>query len=130
MPEPLIRFHGRVHCERCAEPLGLTLSGVSAAPPGERALLAFSSRAPAEFPDTLEDVVVERLDAHGYRIASAARAWVIAASAVHLHFEVAAPFYAALPPRRVPLLKRALWRVLLAVAASRRGLALLAALRR
>src|SRR6202021_284652 len=78
----------------------------------------------------LDNAGVERLGADQYRIASPPREWLIAATAVHLHREIAAQFYRAIPPRPVPRLKRWLWRVVLALAASRAGLAALRALRR
>jgi hypothetical protein len=49
---------------------------------------------------------------------------------VHLHREIAAPFYAAIPPRQPPWGKRLFWRVVLSLAATGAGLALLKALRR
>ena len=65
-----------------------------------------------------------------YRVRSAAGAWEISARAVHLHREIAAEFYRAIPPRPVPCIRRALWRIVLTLAASRAGLLLLRALRR
>jgi hypothetical protein len=49
---------------------------------------------------------------------------------VHLHREIAPQFYRAIPPRPAPWAKRVFWRMVLALAASRAGLALLRALRR
>ena len=74
--------------------------------------------------------MVEHLGANRYRIASPPREWVIAAAAVHLHREIAAQFYRAIPPRTVPAPKRWMWRIVLALAATRAGLAVLRALRR
>jgi hypothetical protein len=130
MSEPLLSFRGRVQCARSPGPLGLSLSGSTGEHPGQRTVLAFSTAAPAEFPDTLDDAVVEALGAHRYRIASARREWLIGASAVHLHRDVRDEFYRALPPRSVPLRRRLFWRLVLALAASRAGLALLRAVRR
>jgi hypothetical protein len=130
MPEVIVRLGGRISCQRGAAPLGLTLSGRTAAAPAEPVTLAFSGAAPAQLPATLTDALIERLDARRYRITSAQQVWDIEARALHVHIEVAGPFYAALPPRRVPLAKRLLWTALLALAASRAGLKLLAALRR
>src|SRR5205807_1789291 len=98
--------------------------------PGERTELAFSAAAPADFPEALEGAVIERVGTHQYRIASAPREWLIEATAVHVHRDIAVPFYRAIPPRRVPLAKRIFWRVVLALAATRTGLALLRRLRR
>jgi hypothetical protein len=130
MPEPLVSFRGAVRCARAPGPLGVTLSGETPERPGEPTALAFSAAAPPGFPQSLDNVVVERLGAQQYRICSPPREWLIAAAAVHLHREIAAQFYRAIPPRPVPRPKRWLWRVVLALAASRAGLAALRALRR
>jgi hypothetical protein len=130
MPEPLATFRGEVHCERVVAVPGLTLRGTSAEPPAEPTALAFSGFAPADLPDRLVDAQVEHLGAAQYRIAERSRSWLITASAVHLHREVAAQFYHAIPPRRAPWAKRMFWRTVLALGASRMGLRLLRALRR
>ena len=78
----------------------------------------------------LEDAEVEHLGGGAYRIVTAARSWTLSASAVHLHSEIAAQFYRAIPPRPVPWRKRVFLQAVLALAASRAGLALLRALRR
>src|SRR6184192_1020440 len=122
MPDTLASFRGPVSCRRGAAPLGLTLSGETSEHPGERTELAFSAAAPADFPEALEGAVIERVGTHQYRIASAPREWLIEATAAHVHRDI--------PPRRVPLAKRIFWRVVLALAASRTGLALLRRLRR
>jgi hypothetical protein len=129
-PERLATFHGAVSCRRAADVLGLTLCGDTSEAPGEMTALSFSAAAPAAFPETLADPVVERLGEGRYRITSASNEWLIEARSVHLHRDIARPFYQALPPRPVPWAKRALWRLLLALAASRTGLKLLRALRR
>jgi len=74
-------------------------------------------------------VMVERLNGGQCRISSAARAWVVSGAA-HVHGEIATQFYRAIPPRPAPWWKRFLWRVVLALAASRAGIALLRSLRR
>jgi len=130
MPELLASFRGPVSCRSVAGVPGLTLSGDTAEAPGEPTAVAFSAAAPAEFPDTLEDVRVERLAPGRYRISSAPREWLIDAAAVHVHREIANEFYHAIPPRPAPWRKRLFWRLVLALAASRTGLALLKALRR
>lgn len=129
MPEPLVAFRGRVTCTRTAGVPVLTLSGTSAQAGGETAL-AFSATAVPDLPDTLQDATVEQLGGGQYRIVSAPREWLISASAAHLHREIAAQFYRAIPPRPAPWAKRVFWRVVLALAASRAGLTLLRTLRR
>jgi len=129
-PERLATFRGAVSCRRAAGVLGLTLCGDTTEAPGEATALAFGAAAPAGLPETLLDPVVERLADGQYRIASAASEWLIEARSVHLHRDIGAQFYRALPPRPAPWAKRLFWRVVLALAASRIGLALLRALRR
>jgi hypothetical protein len=130
MPEVLATFRGPVRARCSPGPLGLTLSGDTREQPGAATVLAFCAAAPADFPDTLADAVVERLAPEQYRIRSGAHEWLLGARAVHLTREVAAEFYRALPPRPVPAAKRFFLRIVLALAASRAGFALLRALRR
>jgi hypothetical protein len=130
MIERLATFRGEVQCERSERVPELTLRGSTAEAPGEATALAFSGVPPADLSATLEDAVVEHLAGTQYQITARTGSWPISASAVHLHREIAAPFYAAIPPRRPPWTKRAFWRAVLALAATRAGLALLKALRR
>ena len=92
--------------------------------------LAFSGRAPDTLPGVLEDVTVDWLGNQQYRIVSAPREWLVEARAVHLHREIAAAFYRAIPPRRAPWSKRLFWRVVLGLVASKLGKRLLLSLRR
>jgi hypothetical protein len=130
MPEVLATFRGPVQVRRSPGPLGLTLSGGTRAQPNVITALAFSAAAPADIPATLVDALVERISPGQYRISSAAGEWLLGARALHLTHEVAAEFYRALPPRAVPAAKRFVLRIVLALAASRAGFALLRALRR
>lgn len=135
MPEEEVvsvaRFRGPVTCAREPRgPLGLTLRGRTADPPGEELELAFAGAAPAEFPAHLEDAVIERAGPGRYRIASGAHAWTITARSVHLHRDVAQVFYRAIPPRPAPLLRRMAFGLMLTMARTRVGIALLKALRR
>ncbi len=125
------RFSGAVSCARSSHgPLGLTLSGRAADHPDEEIRLAFAGAAPAGLPERLEDAVIERARPGEYRIASGARAWAVTARSLHLHREVAERFYRAIPPRAAPLGRRMLFGVMLRLARSRAGIALLRALRR
>ena len=127
----VVTFHGGVSCRRETNgPLGLTLIGWTADHPDEKASLAFSGRAPDTLPEVLEDPAVDRVADGKYRIASARREWVVEATAIHLHREIATSFYRAIPPRTVPWSKRFFWRVVLGLAASGWGKRLLLALRR
>jgi hypothetical protein len=126
----LVRFRGAVSCRRAAHgPLGLTLTGTGADPPGEELSCAFAGLAPADLPAQLEDAVVTRAAPGEYVVASGARTWRLAARSLHVHREVAKEFYRAIPPRPAPLLRRALFGAMLTLARSRAGIALLRALR-
>ena len=131
MAEKVAQFRGTVTCLRTPQgPLGLTLTGRAADAAGEEIQVAFAGAAPADLPERLEDAVIERGAPGEYRIASGARAWTVAARSVHLHREIAAAFYRAIPPRPAPLARRVLYGVMLELARSRAGIALLKALRR
>jgi len=126
----LVRFRGAVSCRRAARgPLGLTLTGTGADPPGEELSCAFAGLPPADLPAQLEDAVVTRAAPGEYVVASGTRTWRIAARSLHIHREVAKEFYRAIPPRPAPLLRRALFGAMLTLARSRAGIALLRALR-
>ena len=142
MSDLLVRFRGPVSVER--EPhaaLGVTLAGECefASPPLARAeptRVAFSGVAGAALPGALEDVTVSRAAPGHYDIDAAPTAGTahksvsLAARAAHVHHDVGAWFYRALPPRPVPLARRILLGLILKLAGSRTGLKLLAALRR
>ena len=128
MPETLATFRGSVRCER--DTRALRLSGVTAESPGEETSLILSGWGPGDCPDMLDDAVVEHLGGARYRIRCGARDWLIEAEAVHVHREIAGPFYRAIPPRPAPWRKRLFWRIVLALAASRAGLTALRMLRR
>jgi hypothetical protein len=139
MSEPLVSFRGTVTAVRAEHaPLGLTLTGTSAgsAPQGgEPTQLAFSGAAPAALPAELRDVAVTRPDGSRFTLSGAGSGggrgeWQLEARAAHLHHDIGAVFYRALPPRPVPWSRRLMWALVLRLAASRAGLSLLAALRR
>ncbi len=130
MAERLATFRGAVHCERADAVPGLSLSGTTAEAPGEPTTLAFSAAAPADLPGMLQDATVDHLGGAEYRIGAATHGWLISSPAVHLHRDIAAQFYRAIPPRPAPWAKRLFWRAVLALAAGRVGLGLLKALRR
>jgi hypothetical protein len=132
-PEPyrIATFRGGVSCRRDTKgPLGLTLIGWTSDHPDEKVSLAFSGEAPETLPEVLEDPKVDRIADRRYRIVSAPREWLIDARAIHLHREIAGPFYGAIPPREAPWSKRVFWRVVLGLVASAWGKRLLLALRR
>ena len=129
-PYRVVTFRGGVSCRRDADgPLGLTLIGLTADHPDEWASVAFSGRAPETLPEVLEEPTVYRIDGRRYRIASTPREWIVEATAVHVHREIATAFYRAIPPRIVPWSKRLFFRLLLAMMANSWGKRLLLALR-
>jgi hypothetical protein len=129
-PLRIVSFRSAVSCRRDPEgPLGLTLIGWTTDHPDEKVSLAFSGVAPGNLPDVLENPTVDRIDAGRYRIASPPREWIVEATAVHLHRQIADAFYRAIAPRTVPWSKRLFWRVVLALAASHLGKRVLLALR-
>jgi hypothetical protein len=84
----------------------------------------------------LAEITVWREAAGRYRLTGAQTAagvpgeWLLEARAAHLHHDVGAAFGRVLPPRPVPWKNRLMWALVLRLAASRPGLALLATLRR
>ncbi|GAC1459688.1 MAG: hypothetical protein PVSMB6_19430 [Steroidobacteraceae bacterium] len=130
MPEPLVSFRGPVTVVRAgAGARGRTLAGGAGAGGGPTGL-ACRGAAAASLPDALADLCAAAAGAARYRLNGPAGEWLVDATAVHLHHDVSAQFYRALPPRPVPFSQRCLWAVRRTLAKSRAGLALLAALRR
>lgn len=128
MSEPVARFAGPVSCERSAGAVKLLLIGACATAAAQPLRVGFAT-APAALPAMIHDAVVEETSPGMYRIAAPEGEWTLAAPAAHVHREVGATFYRAIPPRPVPLRKRVFWRLVLMLAASRSGLALLRSLR-
>lgn len=122
-------FAGTVSCTARTGTPGLTLAGRGARHPQQPIQLAFSAAAPADLPPLLADVVVEAVAGGGYRVASGGRSWSLGPGTLHLHRDVGAAFYRALPPRPAPWPRRLLWGAALRLAGSRFGLTLLRALR-
>jgi hypothetical protein len=125
---PLAEFSGRVRVLRApGSPLGLTLTGASAVPPGDAMQLAFAGSAPAEpeLPEALDGARIEQGPPGTFDIVSGTRSFRIAAPGVHVHHDVGREFYAAIPGRAVPLMRRLLLAAALAIASSRAGLTLL-----
>lgn len=112
-----MRFTGRVACQRSSA--RITLDGHDSA--GARVLVALAGAAPADLPATLESASLESLADGRYCISAGGREWTIEAAREIVHLDAAAAFYAAVPPRKVPLSKRLLWRFALAAAATRAG---------
>jgi hypothetical protein len=88
---------------------------------GARVHLSLVGALPADLPARLGTASVDCIEAERYRISAGGRTWVVAAPRAYLHYDLSEAFYGAVPPRRVPLGKRLLWRLVLAAAASRIG---------
>lgn len=124
--QPVIAYRGKVELRlNAASPLGVKLVGRSA-DTNETACLSFVGAPPPNLPSELHDPTVHRIDAASYRLAAGERAWTIPATGIHLHRDVSEVFYRAVPPRPVPLSKRIFWRVIVGLAATPLGRALLA----
>lgn len=148
-PRRVVAFAGAVRARLETGPLGLTLEGHPVEAPAEEISLAFAfaGRAPPAIPATLHDVLVEQLagescgadpagDARAekaamcFRLSSGRDQWRFRAADCHLHREVSASFYRAVPPRAAPWVKRMFWRWVLRLAGRPSGRRLLMALRR
>jgi hypothetical protein len=119
-----------VRCNRDARgAVGLTLIGKTTEDLDEELTLSFSGQAPLDLPGLLQDASVERVGTHQYRICASGE-WLVTATAVHLHRDVAAAFCGAIKPRIPPLRKRLFWGVVLALVALPAGRRLLGLFRR
>ncbi|MGH8303563.1 MAG: hypothetical protein ACRET5_19115 [Steroidobacteraceae bacterium] len=124
----LAAFRGPVACRRTAD--ALTLTGAAADSLDDRLIVTLSRANAPEMPNSFAAATVSVLDEHRYRITSASRFWAVEAASAHVHRDVGAAFYRAIPPRAVPLRKRLFWRVVLALAGTRSGKRMLLSLRR
>lgn len=125
---PLAVLRGPVACRRTGN--ALTLTGRAADCADEVLILTLDSAAAAVLPATLGAVTLRALDERHFRLESGADAWIVEAAGLHRHRDVGTAFYRAIPPHPVPLAKRLLWRLVLALAATRTGKRLLLALPR
>jgi hypothetical protein len=112
-----MRLDGRIECR--ATPASVTLVGHTES--GGRVHLTLATAATADLPAVIEEGAVELLDGGRCRISAPGREWLLLSPRTFLHHDASRALYAALPPRRVPLAKRLLWHLVLAVAASRAG---------
>ncbi|HTX24197.1 MAG TPA: hypothetical protein VMD03_06040 [Steroidobacteraceae bacterium] len=83
---------------------------------GESAYLSLVGQVPEDLPARLDAASVDRIDAGHYRIAAGERIWTMSVSRCDLHCDLGERFYRAVPPRRAPLSRRILWRLVLAAA--------------
>ena len=125
---PAAAFRGAVTCRR--SPHALTLIGAAADSAADVLILTFITPAAPALPDSLAAATVRALDERHYRISSGPEDWVVETTSLHVHRDVGAAFYRAIPPRRPPLQKRLFWRMVLAIAGTRTGKSVLLSLRR
>ena len=125
---PLAVFRGPVLCQRCVS--GLTLTGCAADSADDLLIVTFIAAAVPDLPESLSAATIRARDERHYRIVSGSGDWPIEATSVHVHRDIGREFYRAVPPSPVPLKKRLLWRVVLALAGTRAGRRLLLSLRR
>jgi hypothetical protein len=94
------------------------------APPGAEAgaaQLSLMCSEPPQLPASLENVTVEALTAPEVVLHSGAQVWRLRCSTWQLHRDVGAVFYAAIPPRPTPWMRRLGWRLLLGIAGTAAG---------
>jgi hypothetical protein len=90
------------------------------------AYVSFVMMPPVDLPRELNDVIVHRIDASHFQLASPDHEWLLSATGVHVHRDVSEVFYKAVPPRPVPLSKRLMWRIIVGLADTPIGRALIA----
>jgi hypothetical protein len=121
-------FRGTVSCRRSRN--ALTLTGAAADPGGGILIVTLTTSTTPDVPESMTGVSMSALDGQHYRIASGSQDWIVAATTVHVHRDIGAAFYRAIPPRAAPLSKRLFWRIVLALAGTRAGKRLLLSIRR
>jgi hypothetical protein len=113
-----VRLKAPIECRRTA---AACVTFVGQTEGGERAYVTLAVPAPADLPPRIDDGAVELLDGGRCRVSMAGRVWHLDSRQVMVHRDVSGPFYTALPPRPVPLAKRLLYGLILAVAGSAVG---------
>src|SRR6185437_4238184 len=88
---------------------------------GERTYVTLTVTAPADLPPRIDDGAVDVLEGGRCRVSMPGREWHLEARQLLVHRDVSGPFYAALPPRRVPIAKRLFYGLMLAAAGSSAG---------
>jgi hypothetical protein len=113
-----MKVAGRLVCRRTDGPACVTLVGRDDR--GDPVHLTLVGTAPRGLPDSIVAATVESSRDDRYRIGDGSATWSMQARG-YRHYDLAAAFYAAVPPRRPALAKRLFWQVVLAGAASRPG---------
>lgn len=128
-PSQILQFAGPVSREPGPGAGGLTLVGSLGAPPVPAQLSLIGARPPAPpLPRRLTGVTVELTAPGAILLRTDAGEWRIACATWQLHQDAGAVFQAAIPPRPTPWARRLGWRVLLSLAATAPGRALLSRL--
>ena len=125
-PSPIVRFEGPVTWVPGPGSAGITLLGRIQESRATAAQLSLIGTQAVTLPVSLVDVTVESSSPVAVLLRSGSREWRIACSTWQLHRDVGVAFYAAIPPRPTPWIRRVTWRVLLGVAATVPGRWLLA----
>jgi hypothetical protein len=120
-------FRGPVSCAPVDSAPCFTLTGTT--PGGEPLSITFGAPAPADLPTSLESACVEREEGGAHCIRAAGRAWRLATCTLHLHHGVPS-FYGVIAPRVPAWHRRLVLSLLVKLAASPTGFALLRRLRR
>jgi hypothetical protein len=115
---PSYRFEGAVQWVPGPGPAGITLLGKIGSVPAQLSLLGSPT---VQLPDTLRDVVVETQAAPQLLLRAGGQEWRIHCRTWQLHRDVGATFYAAVPPRPTPWIRRLAWRLMLGLAATSPG---------
>lgn len=128
-PPRIVQFRGLVRWEAGPGTAGFTLIGNIVEPQGglTPAQLSLAGLQPPQLPPTLGDPTLEPRAEQVWVLRCDAREWTVRGT-WQLHRDVAAAFFAAVPPRATPWARRLGWGVLLAVATLRPGRWLLARL--
>jgi hypothetical protein len=118
-----LRFKGPTQWVAGPGALGITLLGRVAEADGSStpAQLSLICRELAQLPADLTDVTVEVSSASEALLRSGTGVWRIPCRTWQLHRDVGAEFYAAIPPRPTPWIRRMTWRLLLGVAGTACG---------
>jgi hypothetical protein len=125
-PPPIVRFEGPVTWVPGPGAAGITLLGRirdSLTTPVQLSLIGTQA---VTLPADLAEVTVESSSPDTVLLRSGSREWRIACRTWQLHRDVGVAFYAAIPPRPTPWIRRFTWRLLLGVAATVPGRWLLA----
>jgi len=114
-----MKVTGRLACRRTDGPV-CVVTVVGRDDLGEPVYLTLVGAAPRGLPDCIVAATVDTSEEPRYRIHDGSESWSMEGQR-YLHRDVAAAFYAAVPPRPPSLAKRLFWRMVLAGAASRVG---------